>query len=200
MIELDATPGVARRAEGHWVDMSDPSRHRPARLLVSSSRQRPPWWLIRSWPRWAWFTIGYPLVLSFGVVGRLRDGRGRANDWLFAASLALLFLAGLVMLAATLLAYRRDPGLRTRTWPPPPALKVSRQVSRWAAALGIGALVLVLLLYAGWGAALFVGTVLGLVAFAVDRFDLFTEPADDPTPRPDPPAAVPPPPGWSPDR
>jgi hypothetical protein len=86
-------------------------------------------------------------------------------------------LYGLVQLTMTLLAYRRDPTLRTRKWPdPPPSARLSRQVKRLVAFLAVLALGLVLLIFVGWAPALFVTLVLGGVAVAVDRFDLFSEP------------------------
>lgn len=139
--------------------------------------ERPPWWLVTSWRQWAFWVVS-PVLLSFGLIARVREGRGSWVDILFALWLAGSFAYGVMLLALTLLAYRRDPSLRTREWPtPPPTPGLSRRAKRITATLAILALGLVLAIFAGWAPALFVTVVLGGIAIAFDRLDLFSAPA-----------------------
>lgn len=139
--------------------------------------ERPPWWLITSW-RDGSFWIGWPILAGFGFVSRILEGRQSWIDYLFAVSFAVAFAYGVVRLIATLVAFRRDPSLRTREWPtPPPARGLSRRAKRITATLAILALGLVLAIFAGWAPALFVTLVLGGIAIAFDRLDLFSAPA-----------------------
>lgn len=114
--------------------------------------------------------------MSIGPITRIRDGQANALDGVLVPVMGLCVLFGLVLLLMTLLAYRRDPCLRDRKWPSPgQAPGLSRRVKRWASLSSILALGLVLLIYTGWGAALFVTGVLGGLAVTIDRLDLFTD-------------------------
>lgn len=138
---------------------------------------KPPWWLITRWGQWAWFLFIYPGMMCYFAIDRVDSGRVGPLEFLWISLLACCVLYGLVQVTMTLLAYRRDPGLRTRTWPtPPPSPGMSRRVGRGVAAATILAVGLLLVIYAGWGAALFVTAILGGLAYAIDRFDLFSEP------------------------
>lgn len=155
--------------------MSDVSPERPATTAGPFPLGRPPWWLVTSWGRWAFWVV-YPILMSIGPITRIRDGRDGALDVPAVIVLSGCFIYGVILHVMTLLAYRRDPSLRNRKWPPPArARRLSRKVKRTAALLAILALGVVLLIYTGWAAALYVTVILGGAAIAIDRFDLFTD-------------------------
>lgn len=137
-------------------------------------RTKPPWWLITSWGRWVFWTVIYPALMSVGPVERWREGRSNGIDAFLVIALAGLMAQGLVQLVLTLRAYRRDPGLRTREWPSAtPGPRLSRQVTFLLTTLAIAAVGLLLLVYTGWGPALFVAVVLAGSALTIRHFDLF---------------------------
>lgn len=176
-------------ATGKLVHVSDVHPDRPAEAAAAIPAEPPPWWLITSWGRWT-FWIVYPLLMSWGPIERIRAGRVQAFDVVFLTVLSGVFAYGLVLLVMTLLAYRRDPSLRNRTWAPRPrARPLSRNAKRGAAFLTILTLGLVSLISTGWGPALFVTVVLGAAAIAIDRFNLFTDDASPAEPGDVPPPA-----------
>lgn len=170
------------------VSANDPRR--PWGPQVPAGAVRPPWWLITSWVWWGWFTLLNPALLGWSAIGRLRRS-GEWSDVLLVVLLGACVVFGIVQLVLSLLAYRRDPALRQRKWPPPPTSQgFSRRVTAMTATMAILVLGLVLLIFVGWAPALFVTLVLGGVAFVIVRFNLFsgdTPPlgATEPLPRPE---------------
>lgn len=145
-----------------------------AGVVPPGAQTKPPWWLITSWGRWLFWTLIYPSLMSVGPVERWRDGRVNGIDVFLVIALAGLLVRGLVQLVLTLRAYRRDPGLRTREWPSAtPGPRLSRQVTFLLTTLAIAAVGLLLLVYTGWGPALFVVVVLAGSALTIRHFDLF---------------------------
>lgn len=141
--------------------------------------QKPPWWLITSWSQWV-RSVAFPVLLSVGQILTIQEGRGGWLSFLLLVGLALLFAHALIRLAATLLAWRRDPGLRERRWaptPPPRSIMqtMSRRTIRLVVVASIAGLGVLVLFKAGWSAALFIVGILGVLAYVIDRFNLFTE-------------------------